>query len=59
MYSSLVFLCVANSARSQMAEGPARTLFGGLVREGVLAAAWQRAADRRAGAGRFRATVSR
>jgi len=32
MYSSLVFLCVANSARSQMAEGLARTLFGGLVR---------------------------
>jgi len=32
MYSSLVFLCVANSARSQMAEGLARTLFGSLVR---------------------------
>jgi protein-tyrosine-phosphatase/N-acetylglutamate synthase-like GNAT family acetyltransferase len=32
MYSSLVFLCVANSARSQMAEGLARSLFGGLVR---------------------------
>jgi protein-tyrosine-phosphatase/N-acetylglutamate synthase-like GNAT family acetyltransferase len=32
MYSSLVFLCVANSARSQIAEGLARTLFGGLVR---------------------------
>jgi arsenate reductase len=32
MYSSLVFLCVANSARSQMAEGLARALFGGLVR---------------------------
>ena len=32
VYSSLVFLCVANSARSQMAEGLARTLFGGLVR---------------------------
>lgn len=32
MYSSVVFLCVANSARSQMAEGLARTLFGGLVR---------------------------
>ena len=32
MYTSLVFLCVANSARSQMAEGLARTLFGGLVR---------------------------
>ena len=32
MYSSLLFLCVANSARSQMAEGLARTLFGNLVR---------------------------
>src|SRR5678815_70666 len=32
MYSSVVFLCVANSARSQMAEGLARALFGGLVR---------------------------
>jgi len=32
MYPSLVFLCVANSARSQMAEGLARSLFGGLVR---------------------------
>jgi arsenate reductase len=32
MYTSLVFLCVANSARSQMAEGLARTLFGSLVR---------------------------
>jgi protein-tyrosine-phosphatase/N-acetylglutamate synthase-like GNAT family acetyltransferase len=32
MYTSLAFLCVANSARSQMAEGLARTLFGGLVR---------------------------
>lgn len=32
MYSSLLFLCVANSARSQMAEGLARALFGGLVR---------------------------
>jgi arsenate reductase len=32
MYSSLVFLCVANSARSQMAEGLARSLFGGVVR---------------------------
>jgi protein-tyrosine-phosphatase/N-acetylglutamate synthase-like GNAT family acetyltransferase len=32
MYSSLLFLCVANSARSQMAEGLARSLFGGLVR---------------------------
>jgi arsenate reductase len=32
MSSSLLFLCVANSARSQMAEGLARALFGGLVR---------------------------
>jgi protein-tyrosine-phosphatase/N-acetylglutamate synthase-like GNAT family acetyltransferase len=32
MYSSVVFLCVANSARSQMAEGLARALWGGLVR---------------------------
>lgn len=32
MQSSLLFLCVANSARSQMAEGLARTLFGDLVR---------------------------
>jgi protein-tyrosine-phosphatase/N-acetylglutamate synthase-like GNAT family acetyltransferase len=32
MYSSVLFLCVANSARSQMAEGLARSLFGGLVR---------------------------
>jgi arsenate reductase len=32
MYSSVLFLCVANSARSQMAEGLARTLFGSLVR---------------------------
>jgi len=32
MYTSLLFLCVANSARSQMAEGLARTLFGNLVR---------------------------
>jgi protein-tyrosine-phosphatase/N-acetylglutamate synthase-like GNAT family acetyltransferase len=32
MYSSLLFLCVANSARSQMAEGLARSLFGKLVR---------------------------
>jgi protein-tyrosine-phosphatase/N-acetylglutamate synthase-like GNAT family acetyltransferase len=32
MYPSLLFLCVANSARSQMAEGLARTMFGGLVR---------------------------
>jgi arsenate reductase len=31
MYTSLLFLCVANSARSQMAEGLARALFGGLV----------------------------
>ena len=32
MYSSALFLCVANSARSQMAEGLARKLFGNLVR---------------------------
>ena len=32
MYTSVVFLCVANSARSQMAEGLARSLFGSLVR---------------------------
>jgi arsenate reductase len=32
MYGSLVFLCVANSARSQMAEGLARALFGSVVR---------------------------
>jgi arsenate reductase len=32
MYSSVLFLCVANSARSQMAEGLARTLFGSVVR---------------------------
>jgi arsenate reductase len=32
MYSSLLFLCVANSARSQMAEGLAHRMFGGLVR---------------------------
>jgi protein-tyrosine-phosphatase/N-acetylglutamate synthase-like GNAT family acetyltransferase len=32
MYRSLAFLCVANSARSQMAEGLARALFGSLVR---------------------------
>ena len=32
MYSSALFLCVANSARSQMAEGLARTLFGNFVR---------------------------
>lgn len=31
MYSSVLFLCVANSARSQMAEGLARRLFGTLV----------------------------
>ncbi len=29
---SILFLCVANSARSQMAEGLARTLFGSKVR---------------------------
>ncbi|HAA57378.1 MAG TPA: low molecular weight phosphatase family protein, partial [Myxococcales bacterium] len=27
-YNSILFLCVANSARSQMAEGLARTIFG-------------------------------
>jgi arsenate reductase len=32
MYGSILFLCAANSARSQMAEGLARRLFGGLVR---------------------------
>jgi arsenate reductase len=32
MYTSLLFLCVANSARSQLAEGLARTLFGSAVR---------------------------
>jgi protein-tyrosine-phosphatase/N-acetylglutamate synthase-like GNAT family acetyltransferase len=32
MYSSVAFLCVANSARSQMAEGLARTLFVSLIR---------------------------
>ena len=32
MYRSVAFLCVANSARSQMAEGLARALFGGLLR---------------------------
>jgi arsenate reductase len=32
MYTSLLFLCVANSARSQMAEGLARSLFGSVVR---------------------------
>ena len=30
--SSILFLCVANSARSQMAEGLARKLFGAEVR---------------------------
>jgi len=32
MSASLLFLCVANSARSQMAEGLARMLFGDRVR---------------------------
>ena len=32
MTSSMLFLCVANSARSQMAEGLARMLFGDEVR---------------------------
>lgn len=32
MYSSVLFLCVANSARSQIAEGLARQLFGRAVR---------------------------
>lgn len=32
MYESALFLCVANSARSQMAEGLARAMFGTLVR---------------------------
>ncbi|MGH9884587.1 MAG: GNAT family N-acetyltransferase [bacterium] len=32
MYSSVLFLCVANSARSQMAEGLARAMFGKVVR---------------------------
>ena len=32
MYTSALFLCVANSARSQIAEGLARELFGKLVR---------------------------
>ena len=31
-FDSILFLCVANSARSQMAEGLARTLFGDAVR---------------------------
>lgn len=31
-FSSVLFLCVANSARSQMAEGLARQMFGGSVR---------------------------
>lgn len=31
-YDSILFLCVANSARSQMAEGLARHVFGGAVR---------------------------
>lgn len=31
-FESVLFLCVANSARSQMAEGLARRLFGGAVR---------------------------
>lgn len=31
-FDSLLFLCVANSARSQMAEGLARALFGDAVR---------------------------
>ena len=31
-YRHLLFLCVANSARSQMAEGLARATFGGRVR---------------------------
>ena len=31
-YNSILFLCVANSARSQMAEGLARHLFGDSVR---------------------------
>ena len=32
MYTSILFLCVANSARSQMAEGLARGMFGKRVR---------------------------
>ena len=31
-FDSILFLCVANSARSQMAEGLARTRFGDTVR---------------------------
>lgn len=31
-FRSILFLCVANSARSQMAEGLARALFGDVVR---------------------------
>jgi arsenate reductase (thioredoxin) len=31
-FDSILFLCVANSARSQMAEGLARDLFGGAIR---------------------------
>ena len=31
MFGRTLFLCVANSARSQMAEGLARRLFGGRV----------------------------
>ena len=31
-FSSVLFLCVANSARSQLAEGLARRVFGGAVR---------------------------
>lgn len=31
-FASILFLCVANSARSQMAEGLARSLFGDAVR---------------------------
>ncbi len=32
MYKSILFLCVANSARSQMAEGLARDMFGASVK---------------------------